>query len=523
MNDLHKRIAELSPEKRKLFLRRLNQTQKEARSCNQIRPKSRESNHFPLSFAQQRLWFLNQLDPGNIAYNISQAMHLIGQLNVSVLAQSLNEVVRRHEALRATFAKVAGQPVQVIAPTLTLALPVVDLRALPAAKQEGEIKRLATEKAQQSFNLGRGPLLRVTLLRLSEAEHVVLLTMHHIIADGWSIGVFVKELASLYAAFLHGQSSPLPDLSIQYADFAVWQRQWLQGEVLEAQLAYWKQQLGDSLPRLELPTDYPRPIVQMFRGARQTLVLPKALTEDVKSLSQREGATLFMALLASFQTLLHWYTSQSDVVVGTDVANRNHPETEDLIGFFTNQLVLRTDLSGNPTFEELLLRVREVTLGAYAHQDLPFDKLVEVLNPERNLSRSPLFSVKVILQNMPMPPLTLPGLTVNPLHVNAGKATLDLLLEFVDTEPGLIGSLEYNTDLFNPTSMTRMLGQFETLLYTVVARPEAKLSELFYQLTETDRQQQILDRRQRKEAQQQQLKKVQRKVIHAVMETESVR
>lgn len=522
MNDLHNRIAELSPEKRKLFLQRLNQTQKEAHSLTQIRSQSRESNHFPLSFAQQRLWFLNQLAPGSIAYNISQATHLIGQLNIAALEQSLNEVVRRHEALRTTFAKVAGQPVQVITPILTLTLPVVDLQTLPAAQQAAEIKRLATEKARQSFNLGQEPLLRITLIRLNETEHVVLLTMHHIVADGWSIGVFMRELASLYAAFLHGQFSPLPDLPIQYADFAVWQRQWLQGEALEAQLAYWKQQLGSSLPMLEFPTDYPRPAAQTFHGARQTLVLPKVLTEDVKSLGQREGVTLFMVLLASFQTLLHWYTSQSDVVVGTDVANRNHPETEDLIGFFTNQLVLRTDLSGNPTFQELLLRVREVTLGAYAHQDLPFDKLVEVLNPERNLSRSPLFSIKVILQNMPMPSLKLPGLTVNPLHVNAGKATLDLLLELVDTELGLIGSLEYNTDLFNATSMTRMLAQFETLLYTVVARPEAKLSELVEQLTKTDRQQQILNRRQRKEAQQQQLKKVQRQVIHAVIETEPV-
>lgn len=523
MNDFHKRIADLSPEKRKLFLRRLNQTKKDTYSRNQICPQSRESSHFSLSFAQQRLWFLNKLAPGSIAYNISQATHLIGQLSVTALEQSLNEVVRRHEALRTTFVEVAGQPVQVIAPILTLTLPAVDLQVLSAVQQETEIKRLATEKARQPFHLGRGPLLWVTLIRLSEAEHVVLLTMHHIVADGWSIGVFMRELASLYAAFLHGQSSPLPDLPIQYADFAVWQHQWLQGEVLEAQLAYWKQQLGGSLPMLEFPTDYPRPAVQTFRGARQTLVLPKALTEDIKSLGQREGVTLFMTLLASFQTLLHWYTSQSDVVVGTDVANRNHPETEDLIGFFINQLVLRTDLSGNPTFQELLLRVREVTLGAYAHQDLPFDKLVEVLNPERNLSHSPLFSVKVILQNMPMPSLTLPGLTVNPLHVNAGKATLDLLLEFVDTELGLIGSLEYNTDLFNATSMTRMLAQFKTLLYIVVARPEARLSELVGLLTETERQQQMVNRRQRKEAQQQQLKKVQRKVIHAVMETESVR
>ena len=393
------------------------------------------SQELPLSFAQQRLWFINQLQPGKGDYNISSAMHLFGWLNVMALEQSFNEVIRRHEILRTTFTARDGQPIQVIAPTLNFKLPLVNLRELPKDKKEAEVLRLAYEEAQQPFDLANGPLLQVTLLRQTETEHVLLLTMHHIISDGWSIGVLIHEITDLYEVFSsakpstetlrvgaaclqdlqHAMLTPLPELSIQYADFAVWQRQWLQGEQLETQLAYWKQQLGSKLPVLELPTDRPRPAIQTFSGARESLMLPKTLSEKLKALNQRQGITLFMILVAAFQTLLFWYTGQEDIVVGTDIANRNQAETKELIGFFVNQLVLRTDLSGNPTFLELLDRVREMTLEAYAHQDLPFDKLVDVLNPKRELNRSPLFQVKIVLNNTQTPSLELPDLTISPL------------------------------------------------------------------------------------------------------------
>ncbi|HEX8349346.1 MAG TPA: condensation domain-containing protein, partial [Hymenobacter sp.] len=352
-------------------------------------PVSREGELL-LSFAQARLWFLEQLEPGSGAYNIPAAVRLTGSLDVATLEQSLNEIVQRHEALRTTFRMVSGETIQVIAPVKALTLQLVDLRDLPEATQEASVERLATESAQQPFDLAIGPLLRAKLLHLNEAEHVLLLTMHHIVSDGWSMGVMIRELAALYEAFSTGKPSPLPQLPIQYADFAHWQRQWLQGEVLAAQLSYWQQQLAGAQTVLELPTDRPRPTVQTFRGATQFLALPEPLSQKLKSLSQRSGVTLFMTILAAFQTLLYRYTGQEDICIGSPIANRNRSETEGLIGFFVNTLVLRTDMSENPSFQELLGRVREVALGAYAHQDLPFEQLVEALQPERNLSHHPL-------------------------------------------------------------------------------------------------------------------------------------
>jgi non-ribosomal peptide synthetase component F len=351
------------------------------------------------------------LEPGNFAYNIPAGVRLTGSLHVMALKQSLNEIVRRHEALRTSFTTVNGEAVQVITQTSTLLLPIVNLSELPQAEQQAEVERLATAAAQGSFDLAQGPLLRATLLQLNETEHILLLTMHHIVSDGWSMGVFIRELAALYCAFSNEKPSPLPELPIQYADFAHWQRQWLQGEVLEEQLSYWKQQLNNAPPVLELPTDRPRPPIQSYQGAIASLVLCESLSQKLKFLSQRSGVTLFMILLAAFQTLLYRYTGQSDICIGSPIANRNRSETEGLIGFFVNTLVLRTDLSGNPSFQELLGRVREVALGAYAHQDLPFEQLVEALQPERSLSHQPLFQVMFILQNSPMPSLELPGLT----------------------------------------------------------------------------------------------------------------
>jgi non-ribosomal peptide synthetase component F len=486
-----------------------------------ILPRTQNGN-LPLSFAQQRLWLLDQLVPDAPIYNIPLAYRVTGELNVAALEQSLGEIIRRHEALRTTFSAVDGQPIQAIrcfatrfaiAPEIDLRLPVVDLREIAETEREKEVQRLATQEAQQPFDLTTEPLLRVKLLRLDEAEHVLLLTMHHIVSDGWSLGVLMRELAVLYEAFSTGKPASLPELPIQYADFALWQREWLQREVLESQLAYWKQQLGGELPVLGLPTDRPRLAVQRFVGTQQSLTLSKTLTEALKTLSRQEGVTLFMTLLAAFQTLLHFYTNQNDIIVGTDVANRNRAETENLIGFFVNQLVLRTDLSGNPTFRELLKRVREVTLGAYEHQDLPFDKLVEVLKQERNLSHTPLFQVKIVLQNAPMPPLELLNLTLSILKFETGTAKFDLLLNVVDTKQGLVGFLEYNTDLFDSSTITRMLKHWEMLLDDVVTQPNNRLNKLKERLAEADMQQQSIKQKELKESSFRKLKSVKLKPI----------
>jgi surfactin family lipopeptide synthetase A len=445
-----------------------------------------------LSFAQQRLWFFDQLEPGLSAYNIPAAVRLKGPLNLAALEQSLSEIIKRHESLRTTFGKVEGRPTQVIAPTLTIELPVVDLRMLQASERETEVQRWVTAEAQRPFDLSQGPLIRGTVLRLADDENVGLLTMHHIVSDGWSTGILVRELATLYVAFCAGGASTLPALSIQYADFAHWQRQWLQGEVLETQIAYWKDQLAGAPALIDLPTDHPRPAVQTFRGAHQSLVLPKRLKDGMKALGRQEGVTLFMTMLAAFNVLLSRYTSQDDVIVGTPIANRNRLETEGLIGFFVNALVLRTDLSGNPSFRELLRRVREMCLGAYSHQDLPFDRLVEELHLKRDLSRNPLFQVMFALQNAPLRALELPGLTLSPVEGDHETAHFDLTLQIVDTDQGLTAALVYNTDLFEPGTIIRILGNFQTLLEAAVADPEQRLSDLPL-LTETERQQLLVE------------------------------
>ncbi len=456
-----------------------------------ILPVPRDGN-LPLSFAQQRLWFLDQLMPGNSAYNIPAAVRLRGPLNLAALEQSLNEIVKRHESLRTTFAMVDGRPAQVIAPALTIKLPVVDLRKLPETERETEVRRLVTEGAERPFDLSQGPLLRVALLRLGDEEYVGLLTLHHIVSDGWSTGILIREMARLYVAFFSGGSLSLPQLPIQYADFAVWQRQWLQGEVLETRLAYWKQQLTGASALLDLPTDHPRPVLQTFRGAHQSVMLPKTLTKGLKALGRQEGVTQFMTLLAAFKALLHRYTSQEDLVVGTPIANRNRLEIEGLIGCFVNALVLRTDLSGNPCFRDLLQRVREVCLGAYGHQDLPFDRLVEELRLQRDLSRNPLFQVMFVLQNASLRAVELPGLTLSPVEADSETAHFDLILVVVDAEQGLTVSFVYNTDLFEAATIARMLGNFQTLLEAVVADPEQRLSDLPL-LTDAERQQLLVE------------------------------
>ncbi|HEX8475509.1 MAG TPA: amino acid adenylation domain-containing protein [Pyrinomonadaceae bacterium] len=493
MSDLSKRIAGLSPAKLEQLQKRLSQRQKGKNEIERPRvvARPRDSNRVPLSFAQQRLWFLEQLDPGTPAYNITMGVRLSGLLKVDALRQSLNEIVRRHEVLRTTFAVEDGQAVQVVSPSLALELPIVDLQDVPEDERMARAQNLTKEEAQRPLSLTSGPLLRVTLLRLSPEEHILLLVIHHIVSDGWSIGVLIRELATLYPAFSAGKSSPLPELDVQYADYAQWQREWLQGEVQEKQLAYWKQKLGGDIPTINLPTDRPYPQVQTFHGATESFILSKSLTESLKALSQREGVTLYMTLLAAFKTLLHRYTQQDEIIVGTDIANRTQPETEVLIGFFVNQLVLHTDLKGNPSFRELLKRVREVTLDAYAHQDLPFEQLVDALQPKRNLSRTPLYQVVFALENLPVEPLTLPGLTLKPIEMHSGTAKFELILSMSDSTQGINGTFEYNTDIFNADTIRRLVGHYETLLAAVAADPEQRVSDLTL-LTEPERQQ-LLD------------------------------
>jgi amino acid adenylation domain-containing protein len=462
---------------------------------------------FPASFAQQRLWFIDQLVPGNTFYNVPTALRLTGSLNFSALAQTFHEIVRRHEALRTRFGIAQEQLVQMIpadsfanasasplgscTTPFTLNLPVIDLQHCPAGEGELQAKQWVSQESQRPFDLATGPLLRVFLLKLDETDHVLLLNLHHIICDDWSIGVLIRELSAIYTAFAQNQPSPLAELPLQYADFAHWQREWLQTEVLETQLTYWRQQL-DGIARLNLPTDRPNPTVPSYRGATQFLELSPSLSQGLEKLCQQQGVTLFMTLLAAFQTLLYRYTQQEDIVVGSPIANRNRSEIEGLIGFFVNTLVLRTDLSGNPTFQELLGRVREVTLGAYAHQDLPFEKLVEELHPQRALSRHPLFQVVFGFENAPMEALELPGLTLSPLTIDFKTTRFDLEFHLWDASggfrslwgeewnhsEGIRGVVVYNTDLFDAATITRMVGHFTTLLEGIVANPQTRVASL---------------------------------------------
>ncbi|MFY9573345.1 MAG: amino acid adenylation domain-containing protein, partial [Blastocatellia bacterium] len=392
-----------------------------------ITPVSR-SGELPLSFGQERVWFLEQLQPGTSAYTIPAPVRLAGPLDVAALQRAFSDIIRRHESLRTRFINAGGTPVQVIGEPGEFDLSVIDLTHLTEERQEAEVKRLAGEDAQRPFDLAEGRLLRVTLLRLGVEHHVALFNMHHIASDAWSMGVLVNELAALYESFSKGLVSPLETPAIQYADFAHWQRRWLQGNALQAHLDYWKNQLASSVLTLNLPTDRPRPEVQTFAGDWQFLYLDESLTASIKALSRQQGTTLFMTLLAAFQVLLHRYTGQEDISTGTPAAGRDRLETEGLIGLFINTLVMRTDLSGNPTFRELLQRVRDVSLDAFAHQELPFERLVEELQPERSLSRNPLFQVMFAFQNAPRQSVRISNLTFSPLETTRGSAQFDLAL-----------------------------------------------------------------------------------------------
>jgi amino acid adenylation domain-containing protein len=490
MNSISERIANLSPEKRELFLKQLKKQKKEYLPTT-IKTQTRNSNIFPLSFAQARMWFLNQIEPENSAYNISAALRLNGSFNITILEKCIKAIVKRHEILRTRFAIVEEKPVQIINNCSNFFFSIVDLQSLSEIQKQNEVLLLAKNEAQKPFDLKQDRLLRITLIKLSSQENVVLFTMHHIVSDGWSIAILVKEIATLYQAYLEGKPSPLPELPIQYADFAVWQREWLTKEVLASQLDYWRKQLQE-IPRLDLPLDYPRPSNGCDRGATKSFQLSGALTAAIKALAQKEGVTLFMTLLTAFKVLLYRYSHQNEIVVGTPIANRNRAEIEGLIGFFVNTLVLRTNLKGNPSFSKLSQSVREVTLKAYTHQDVPFEQLVEELKVERHLNRHPFFDVMFALENGTGEGLKLPELSLSYLSEETNTALFDLILSMSETETGLVGTIEYSTELFKHNTIDRILVHFQTLLEAIVTEPEQKISQLFL-LTAAEQKQLLIE------------------------------
>ncbi|MDF5730143.1 MAG: condensation domain-containing protein, partial [Rhizonema sp. PD38] len=440
--------------------------------------KLERTQNLPLSFAQERIWLLNQLEPNNPFYNELAPLRLHGHLNIVALEQSLNKIIARHEALRTNFRSCDGQSVQIIAESLNLSVPVVDLTELSDEKREIALQQSAKAEAIRPFDLASSPLIRVCVLKLTEVEDVLLQIVHHIVFDGWSMGVFMRELSTIYSALCNDLSPKLPELQIQYADFAIWQRHWLRTEVLQTQLNYWTQLLKNAPTLLELPTDRPRPAIQTFRGTRQYVPLSIDLSEALVNFSRRSGVTLFVTLLSAFNVLLYRYTGSDDIVVGTPIANRNRLEIESLIGVFINTLVLRTDLSGNPSFEQLLSRVRKLMQQAYANSDLPFEELVKALQPQRSLSHTPLFQVMFVLQNAPKSLVEVPELTMSQLVIESTTAKFDLTLSMENTEAGLVGVWEYNTDLFDADTIERMTGHFQTLLTGIVANPIEPISAL---------------------------------------------
>jgi hypothetical protein len=473
--DLAARQAQLTPAKQALFadlLRAVGTPRVETL------PRRTEAGPAPLALAQQRLWFIEQLKPESPLYNIPVALRVEGPLDVAVLAACFAEIVRRHEALRTVFAEVAGEPAQVIRPATGMQTPVVDLSALPLTRCEELALVLTSAEAARPFRLTQGPLLRTALLRLGAQHHVALITMHHIVSDGWSMRLLVRETTALYAAFAEGKPSPLPELPVQYADFAAWQRSCLQGEVLEGEIAYWRRQLAGLPPVLDLPFDHPRPPVQSFRGAARGIHLPVALAAQVQRLGRGMGATPFMVLLAAFQALLARYSGQTDVAVGIPAAGRSRLETEGLIGFFVNTLVMRGDFADAPSFAELIGRVRKAVLAAHAHQSVPFEKLVEELAPVRSLAHAPLFQVMFVLQNAATESLVIEGVRLRPIGTAGSTAKFDLTLTLEEWDSGLSGSMEYATDLFDSAMIERLIAHFERLLTEAVATPEKSVFAL---------------------------------------------
>ncbi len=455
-----------------------------------VRRVPRDGGSLPLSFAQEWMWLIDQLDPTRSAFGVALPVRLGGRLDAGALVHALREVVRRHEVLRTTFPVVGGRPVQRIEPEPELPMPALDLSGLSQAVREEEAERLSAAELARPLDLASGPLMRTLLLRFGPEDHTLILTLHHILFDGWSGGVLLREVAALYRAFAAGEASPLPELPIQYADFAVWQRDWLEGDALQPLLAWWRERLTPEPPPLDLPGARRGPVgtLRSLRSARQRIAIPADLTAGIRTLARGQGATLFVALLAAYQTLLHRTTRQTDIAVGAPVAGRNRPELEDLIGYFVNPLVMRTEMGGDPTFRDLVGRVREVALGAWAHQDLPFTRLVQELQPERSAGRTPLFQVMLLLQNTPVPDIELPGLTLTPIEREVPLATFDLTLVLVEEGEGLNGWLWYNRDLLETAAVASLIDRFRVLLGGAVADPDRRLSDLPL-LTEAERRQ----------------------------------
>ncbi|MGW0709713.1 amino acid adenylation domain-containing protein [Streptomyces sp. NPDC002643] len=472
--DVDERIQQLSPARRALLERLMRQR---GTAPAQAIVRRSDSGKAPLSFAQQRLWFLDELEPGTPHYNVYEAVHMAGRLDVTALEAALDRLLTRHEVLRTVFESGGGEPVQVVGDAAGFGLPVVDLSG------EGDPQAVARERAvreaRRPFDLEQGPLFRAVLLRLGELEHVLLVTMHHIVSDGWSLGVLVGELTALYGAFAEGRTDPLPELPVQYADYAVWQRDHLRGEAAEHHLTYWRRQLADAPDLLDLPADRPAPARPTRRGRRRSFVVDAELTAALREVGQQERATPFMVLLSAFKVLLSRYSGQNDICVGTPVAGRSRAETEGLIGFFVNTLVLRSQITANASFRELLRDIREVTLNAYEHQELPFERLVEELRPVRDPSRTPLFQVMFILQNAPVPPVELPGLRLQQLPIDNNTAKFDLTLSLTEAPDGSInGAVEYSEDRFDADRIDRLTEHYLHLLRGVVATPDVAVARL---------------------------------------------
>jgi amino acid adenylation domain-containing protein len=472
----------------------------------------------PLSFAQQRLWFLSQMEPDGWSYNLSFALRLAGVLDAAALIGSFERVIARHETLRTTFQEIDGEPVQVIGSVGAFSLPVDDVSGLPGDQRDEAVRESASREVRRPFRLDQDRPIRARLLRLADQEHVLLVTLHHIAADAWSMTLLAHEVAVFYRALVERAADGLPPLPIQYADFAGWQRQRLQGQVLDEHLAYWKQRLGVNPPVLKLPTDRPRPAMQTFRGARHLFTVPAEHAERLRALSRKQGVTLFMTLLAAFNALLYRTTGQEDILIGTDVANRNREETEGLIGFFVNLLPLRSDLSGNPTFQDLLAQVRRTALEAYAHQDLPFEKMVEALKLKRDLGSNPLVQALLVLQNVPPPSMELPGLEVGAIEFESEVARFDLGLFMEDDVEGMTGVWKYSTDLFDASTIAGLSERFVTLLGSIAAHPEIRLSMIEI-VSHTEKESAMIESKQREGSKFERFKNIRPKAVHLARRT----
>ena len=514
MIDVAQRIAQLSPAKLGLLAERLMGEGERDPLVQPILRYVGPPGPAPLSFAQERLWFLYRLEPESAVYNIPRAFRLTGDLNVSVLERCLTEITWRHETLRTSFEEVEGKPVQSVGPPFTVTIPLHDLRELPETERESVARQLVTGEALKPFDLECGAMFRAQLIRLKDDEYLALFTIHHIVSDAWSAGILLGEFVTLYRAFSAGLPSPLAELPIQYTDFARWQRSTLEGKRLDEMTAYWRSQLSGAQDSLKLPTDRPRPEVQDFNGARHTITPTKKLTLAIKTLSRQERTTLFTTLLTAFNLLLYFHSGQEDIVVGSPIANRTRFESKGLIGFFVNTLALRTDLTGNPTFKELLARTSEMTRQAFANQDLPFDRLVKVLKPERSLSHMPLFQVVFHMNNAPKAEFALPGLQLNALQTGALTVPFSIVVHATEVASDeLLLALEYQTALFDASTTSLLLAELVSVLEAVTSRPNATLSELRKLHAEAERRRKINRETELEEITRQKLATVRRRVV----------